>query len=101
MQDLQNLVKQQRQQLREKDELLEKYKSGQIPSHLNKDDVKKAMQNIITMEVEQRTKAWISQQPPQSTQSNQALASTVENQTKTLKQQVSQLRSERDEQTRW
>ena len=38
--------------MREKDEILEKLKSTQIPSHLNKDDVKKAMQSIITMEVE-------------------------------------------------
>ena len=60
---LQNVIKMQRQQLKEKDEQLEKIKNGQIPQNLNKDDVKKAMQNIITMEVEQRTKAWISQQP--------------------------------------
>ena len=46
--------------MREKDEQLERLRSAQIPSHLNKEDVKKAMQNIITMEVEQRTKAWIS-----------------------------------------
>jgi len=41
-----------KQQVSEKDEQLEKIKSSQIPSHLNKEDVKKAMQNIITMEVE-------------------------------------------------
>mmetsp|Transcript_24289 Transcript_24289/g.32546 ORF Transcript_24289/g.32546 Transcript_24289/m.32546 type:complete len:103 (+) Transcript_24289:1398-1706(+) len=102
MQELQNLIKQQRQQLREKDELLEKYKSGQIPSHLNKDDVKKAMQNIITMEVEQRTKAWISQQPAQQpTATNQVSISTLDNHNKTLKTQVSQLRSEREELVQW
>jgi len=40
--------------------MLEKLKTAQIPPHLNKEEVKKAMQSIITMEVEQRTKAWIS-----------------------------------------
>jgi hypothetical protein len=41
--DLQSIIKQQRQQIREKDEMLEKLKTAQIPSHLNKEEVKKAM----------------------------------------------------------
>ena len=46
----------QQQQLKEKDELLEKLKNQSIPASLNKKDVKEAMQNIVAIEVEQRTR---------------------------------------------
>ena len=89
--------------MREKDELLEKLRSTQIPSQLNKEDVRKAMQNIITMEVEQRTKAWVSQQPTpapprRSSSSHQNTQLTIlENQNNQLKTRLTQLEGEKQE----
>lgn len=60
-----------------------------------KDDVKKAMQNIVTMEVEQRTKAWISQQQ-QPANSNSTQVTILENMNSQLKEQVSSLQNEKD-----
>ena len=54
--DMENVVVLQKQQLKEKDELLEKLKEQSIPASFNKKDVKEAMQNIVAIEVEQRTR---------------------------------------------
>ena len=82
--------------------MLEKLRSSSIPSHLNRDDVKKAMQNIITMEVEQRTKAWISQQQSTSHDTSQGQISTaLQSQNDQLKTQVAQYQSERDQVDEW
>ena len=71
MKELQSTLKKQERSIREKDDLIEQLKGAQVPPQLNKKDVKEAMQSIIKMEVEQRTKAWIaSQQGPTSNQSS-------------------------------
>ena len=61
------------------------------------------MQNIITMEVEQRTKAWVSQQPTpapprRSSSSHQNTQLTIlENQNNQLRTRLTQLEVEKQE----